>query len=203
MRIKKNKRGSKMKTVTKEYQVYEFSELSDEVKEKVIRKWYENEDYSFLPEDLQNALENHPDNIFSKGFELSYSLGSSQGDGLCIKGKIDLKKYLEIEYPALSTEEKEALTDQYLVYSTGNKGRYTYASTQDIDYDYNDPDGIRSELFEDKIIANMRNHYLFLCKEIEKDGYNMLEYRMSNEEFSDLCEENWYNFLENGKMVNY
>lgn len=184
-----------------EINVYKFSELEKSVQEYVIEKYYENEDYPFLSSDLEESLKLNENNIFEDGFEINYSLGYSQGDGLCVIGDIDIKKIFNL----LTPELQETLKDKvYRLYSTGNTGRYAYCSADQIGYelDLTDEDDYDKmhELLAKEVLPIVQNIYVVLCKELEKHGYSILEYRMSTEEFSEYSDMNDYEYYETGRM---
>lgn len=191
-----------------EVKIYKFEELVKDVQEKVIEKWYEKEDYPFLYGELKEQLKCNEENIFENDFDLIYSLSYCQGDGLSIEGVINFEKALKLLFPKMKKKEKQFYLDNINVYSSGNNGPYCYCSKYDIktgDFYY------RGELseklfdkkiayFEDEILPAIQKHYLKLCKNLEKTGYSIIEYRMDVEEFTDFCEFNKYEFYENSKM---
>ncbi len=194
-----------MRIITKEYKVYKFEELTEEIKEKVIEKWYENEDYPCLTDTLEQDLENHFDEkgIFSDT-TLNYSLSHCQGDGLNFSGDIDLKKFLDCIYSIKLPEWKKRGLCEYVykVYSTGNDGRYCFANKNDIDFTYNYSDKkykYLDKLFY-KVYHEIQNYYMTICEGLKKAGYDEIKYRMNNAEFKDHCESNNYEFLENGEI---
>lgn len=162
-----------MKTQT--INVYEFAELSAEAKENALNKWYENEDYPFLQDDLTESLkalltEKECDH---ENIELLYSLSCSQGDGLCFTGTIS------------KNGNSLILTHNY---------RYYFAKS--VNMLFEDKDG--NEIEECKELTDI---YFSVCSEIEKEGYSILEYRMTNLEFTEHCEANNYEFDESGNMI--
>jgi hypothetical protein len=160
---------------TRTINVYEFSELSEEAKEKAISKWYENEDYPFLEEDLTESLTSLLEQKGCKFEDICvlYSLSYSQGDGLCFTGSI-------------SKDGKELkLTHNY---------RYYFAKS--VEMAFFDKDG--EDVDENKELQDI---YFAVCNEIEKEGYSILEYRMNNTEFSEHCKMNNYEFDEDGNMI--
>lgn len=191
-----------MKVITKEYKVYEFNELKEDVKQKVIDKWYENEDYLFLTNDIKEE-KNQIDKYFTD-VTLIYSLSYSQGDGLSFKGEFNLLQWLK-DKTNLKTSVINALNEYiYTVNSKGSKGHYCYASKWDIQYDYNsDIDYPHIEKIWVKIFCDIQDYYIDICKKLEEFGYSILDYRMNFKEFNEMCQSNEYNFLEDGKMVNY
>ncbi len=72
-----------METITREYKVFNFEELSEEAKEKVIENHYIYEHeygYNFLEMDIKEELK-QLDQCFL-GASIAYSLSYCQGDGL-------------------------------------------------------------------------------------------------------------------------
>ena len=106
----------------------------------------------------------------------------------------------------LSDSDISDLIEKVKVFSNGNQGHYTYASTNDIDYEIysDDPDLADSAeiiyTFRDEILPEIQNHYMKLCKSLEKYGYSILDYRMNFEEFAEHCQANNYYFKENGQL---
>lgn len=164
-----------MKTI--EINLYSFSELSEEAKQKAIDKWYESEDYPFLETDLTESLKSllEENKVQFNDINILYSLGYSQGDGLCFTGELikDGKKLI-----------------------LKHSGRYYYAESVDMEF-YDIETGEEIEEAEE-----LKDIYFDVCEKIEKEGYSMLEYRMDFNEFDELCEANEYTFLEDGTMRN-
>lgn len=192
-----------MVIITKHYQVFKFNELSKKAKEFAIEKWYENEDYPFLTEDIKEELD-YKDSYFSD-IKLQYSLSCCQGDGLSFSGEFDLKKWLNDKHK-ISEWKKNIICDYYdNITSSGNNGHYCYASKNDIDYrGYPNlkNECKRIEKLISEILNKVEDYYINLCKELEKYGYSVIEYRMDFDEFDDHCESNEYNFFEGGRMAN-
>ena len=169
-----------MKIVNVKYQVYQFKELSKEVKEKVKATWYENEDYYMLSDDLKESCKMFLDENkikYNDDLNLGYSLSYSQGDGLNFTGNFEWKKYL---------------------IKITHSWRYSFASSSDIVI--MDEEG--EEINDEKIEKQFKDLYLDICKKLENEGYGVIEYRMDDKEFQELCNSNEYNFLKDGKMVN-
>ena len=170
-----------MKKVTQVIDVYQFSELSETAKQKTINSWYENEDYYFLSDDLFELLK---DTLQTKKIEYSelkhyFSLSYNQGDGYYFVGTFYWKN-LRIEI-------------------THRSNHYYHSKTVCFDF-YSQKDGTCKD--DTKNAENFKQLYFDICQSQEKNGYSIIEYRMNNDEFSDLCEINYYNFDVNGKMIN-
>jgi len=77
-----------MEVVTREYKVYNFSELSEDAKEKA-KQWYLDDD--FRPQEFENIYTEDLHYLFNNSdLKMQFSLSYCQGDGLNIYGKLDL-----------------------------------------------------------------------------------------------------------------
>lgn len=192
-----------MRTI--EVKINKFEELEKSVQEYVIEKWYENEDYPFLNENLIEDLLSNDDNIFKEGFTLNYSLSCCQGDGLCIKGDIDIDKVMSKVNKDLQEKFKDKI---YRIYSTGNDGHYSYAHKNQIEFELDVPfdsiteidDSDYYKLFESEILPTIQDIYMDLCRQLEKIGYDIIEYRMDIDEFTEHANANDYEYYETGRM---
>lgn len=197
-----------MKIVTKHYKVYEFKELSNEAKDKVIDDWYEAETYPLLEEDILNEMNWIDEYKIFEDAKLCYSLSYSQGDGLSFESTINLQNFLNNIYSKKLTQYKKNAMCEY-IYSVGsnqNTGHYCYAHKNDIDFEgncenYNKNMPHIERLWHD-VVEEITEYYLDMCKKLETCGYSIIDYRMDNKEFIEFCESNEYNFDENGVMVN-
>lgn len=196
-----------MKTIS--INLYSFNELSEEAKQKAIDKWYEYEDFPGFYNDLTESLKSKYPEFLNP--VLSYSLSYCQGDGLSFKAdKYTKLKELFIEVLGPGKEKTAALlANNCTQILKGNTGRYCYASRSDIDlYLENYTSSINCtntnniDTVIEKVRIKLEDIYLSACKDIEKEGYSIIEYRMNFEEFNELCEANEYTFEESGKMNN-
>jgi hypothetical protein len=185
---------------TRQYTVYKFDELKPEAKQKAIDLWYEWEEYYFLSDDLtEEVMQLDTLGIFSD-IKLAYSLSNCPGDGLSFSANIDLAKWLAQDED-LTKDEKQAIVESvYKIHSTGNKGRYCYATENQIEWEGqgNETEALCAKM--DTICLEIGKYYLKICKDAEDTGYDTLSYRMDGEEFSEFCESNGYMFKENGTL---
>ena len=162
-----------MRTI--ETTIYKFDELSIEAKETAKRKWYDAEEYDNLSEDLTESAKCLLEmaGIEHTGLKLYYSLSYSQGDGLCMIGNL------------VKGGNSLKLT---------HSSRYYYAKSVSMEF----IDETGEEVDE---IEELKSVYFKICAKLEKEGYGILEYRMTDAEFSELCESNNYEFTEDGKLI--
>ncbi|MFA5300811.1 MAG: hypothetical protein WC389_21685 [Lutibacter sp.] len=181
--------------------VYDFSELSKEAKEKAIEQWYEHEEYPFFKDDIDMYVSEKDDYFYDR--KLQYSLSCCQGDGLSFSAKFSLYKWLN-ERTNLKESVKRTLCELATICSKGNTGHYCFASRGDIELDFdNNYERPNIESLAEKLRDEIADYYISLCMDAEKYGYDILEYRMDELEFDDLCNDMGYTFLQDGTMKNY
>lgn len=166
-----------MKTITKEYKIYSFEELSQEAKDKAREDFNRDEELPFLQDDLREYIH---EELTDKGYthgEITplYDLSHSQGSGLMFEGEVTDKK-----------------GNRYIIKHAGHY--YHERSTEIAGYDKNDNE-IETEDFENTV-------YIPICQKIRDRGYEEIEYNQSEECFAETCEVNEYTFLEDGTMFN-
>lgn len=192
---------------TQTINIYSFDELSEEAQEKAIEyfrncKQQDGDLLMFFSDDVVEQLK-------EKGWndvKLRYSLSCCQGDGLCFSGNLDLKWFLENEYShKLPKYKVNALCEYiYSVHSKGNTGRYCYASENQIEYDENYQNGEHWERIDklwQNVLSEIKTSYMTLCRKFEKQGYNEIDYQLSDECIKEDIQANKYKFLENGKRA--
>jgi hypothetical protein len=168
--------------------VFKFDELPEAIQEKVLNRFRENNDNPFLEDSLydllynkliENGIEYIPTVDNKGGVKLLYSLSYSQGDGCCFTGTF---KYL-------NKVDEEAIT----VYIK-HRGNYTHSNS--VEFSFEDSDG--NELMD---VESFKDLYLEICKEIEKAGYEEIEYNNSDECIKETIAANDYEFYDDGTIV--
>lgn len=207
-----------MEIITKEYKVYDFSELSEDAKEKA-KQWYLDDD--FRPSEFTEIYEHDLQNIFPDSeLKLQYSLNYCQGDGLNIYGNLDVNNILNLPASGFCGNEfddligyftdKEVRTISQYSDECGTEiglpmnNRYNYCCVDRIDL---------AEEWENKLLlASYKNinkellqkleKYVItiikrLCADYEKYGYEFF-YEIEDETMEELCDINEWKFLEDG-----
>lgn len=193
-----------METITKQFEVYKFGELSDEVKQTIIDDYYKNIEYPFLSEDISYHLADTLDykGVFSN-FDLAYSLNYCQGDGLSFSADFDFEKFLsDYDFQGF---KKRALFNYFKVSVTKNSGHYCYAHKDCVDFTENYYCGCVTELENlcnlfNSVLDDIQAYYIEVCKEAENYGYSLIEYRMSFEEYEDFSDSIDFLYLANGSL---
>jgi hypothetical protein len=154
-----------------------------------------------LEEDFDYQLkENHR---YFKNPKFHWSLGYCQGDGLSFSCDIDVSEFLKAYYPNMKISIYDAICNIiYTFQSHGNCGRYYFASKNDIDFEleYYDKEykGIENLCYE--ILEHVRQVYMTVCKEFEKQGYSAYEYLYSEEYARETSTANEMQFLKDGTI---
>lgn len=186
-----------MKTIQKEYTLYTFDELSQEAKDKARQKHNENNDYYFLEDCMNERLHellqenfikdmNDTSKAGTKPTQVQYSLSYCQGDGAMFTGDFILKDYIN----------KNKDGGNYIAHIK-HSGRYYHSNSKTIDIRDEEDNEAPKEIYDAFEVT-----YQKICKELERYGYNFIEYEDSEESFRENCEANEYTFLSDGTMMN-
>ena len=134
-----------MRIVSKEYKLYTFDELRDDIKEKLIERerQYQLETYCDL--DLRDDMGLKASDLINDSFGITsdylntyYDLSYSQGSGAMIEFDINIVD-LNNKYKIFSDEEIRFITDKNIVNDIKirhNDNYYYHEYTFKIDYDY-------------------------------------------------------------------
>ena len=163
-----------MEIITREYKIYDFSELSEDAKEKA-KQWYLDDD--FRPSEFTEIYEQDLQNTFPDSeLKLQYSLNYCQGDGLNIYGKLDVNNVLSLPASGFCGNE----FDNLIGYFTDKEVRTIRR--------YSDECGT-------EIILPMNNHYNYCCVDrinLAEDWENNLwwgDYKNINKEVLEKFEK--------------
>lgn len=208
-----------MRTVTMEYKVYKYNELSDGAKQEV-KKWFLDRQEPFIFTDM---CKEDLYNLFGENdLEVEYSLNSCQGDGFNIYGKIRAEQIfgcLEKHNGGEQLEKFEnVLTDKEkrtILHYAKECGKIELPSNNHYSYCMADYIDIKDEWscdlefncgyknINDKVLEKfetlVKEIFSELCKGYEQIGYEYF-YEISDEDLEEECEANEYEFYEDGKI---
>jgi hypothetical protein len=196
-----------MRTVTKEYKVYQFNELSEKAKEKA-RDWYRNG----LEFDDEGVIEDCTEIGKLLGINISriyYTGFSSQGDGACfdatysyepnaiknIEGYSPIEKLLKF---ANNLEQIQKPHQGKLSANIDQVGHYYHSGCTIIDANHENEElgyscyGNEAEELKE-VLKDFMN---WIYEQLEK----AYEYQNSNETIEENIISNEYEFLENGSV---
>ena len=208
-----------MEIITREYKVYNFSELSEEAKDKV-KQWYLDDD--FRPCEFENIYTEDLKYLFNNSdLKLQFSLSYCQGDGLNIYGKLDLMDVFTAirdtehsgdlfeQYKDLFSEHEQKTIEAYMevcgreVELPYNR-HYCYCIDDRVDFaddwieslEYYRYKNIQIDTIRkmEKLVGRMFEN---LSGTYEKYGYDYF-YNADDEVVNEECEANGWRFLEDG-----
>ena len=208
-----------MEIITREYKVYNFSELSEEAKDKV-KQWYLDDD--FRPCEFENIYTEDLKYLFNNSdLKLQFSLSYCQGDGLNIYGKLDLTDVFTAirdtehsgdlfeQYKDLFSEHEQKTIEAYMevcgreVELPYNR-HYCYCIDDRVDFaddwieslEYCRYKNIQIDTIRkmEKLVGRMFEN---LSATYEKYGYDYF-YNADDEVVNETCEANGWRFLEDG-----
>lgn len=215
-----------MRKVTITYNLYTYDELSDDAKENA-KQWYLQNCRKpfFFTEDVEQDLEN----LFGENnFDVQYQLSYCQGDGLNIFGSVAVSNVIKFVkehqlnersfdslYNILTDEEMDTI----LLYSKETDGIALHQNIHDcycmaeyieftdeweeqlewaIENDRVDYKSINTELIE-KFEQLVKDIFHELCNMYADWGYQYF-YEVSDEEMTEVCKANNFEFLEDGTI---
>ena len=192
-----------MKTLVRTIIGYSFDEL-DEIARKVAKSnvvLKEREPMFFSEDLIETLIEDFGLHHLKTYFSLSYS----QGDGLCLYGKIyfeelfDNMKFKKIAFKGIHHKQIQSIYDELQGIDFEHRGRYFHEKSVYIEsQEYNPTD--KQMAIIDKVVENVKAWYFSFCKEWEKRGYEYF-YEISDDEMEMICSEYDYLFTENGELI--
>lgn len=186
--------------------VYQFSELNDNAKQLAIENFRNNQELhlDFFQSDCVEQIE---EKGFYGNIQLQYSLSYSQGDGLSFSCGHFQESFLLPIFEEILGKGKEQTAKIIMANSSfenvENKGRYCYASKNDISYEFDNggyKDYVQVHSVVSKVEEKLKDIYINLCKVLERNGYSVIEYQNSDEAIIENFEANGYEFLASGKI---
>ena len=208
-----------MEIITREYKVYNFSELSEDAKEKV-KQWYLDD--VFRPCEFQNIYTEDLRYIFNiSDLKLQFSLSHCQGDGLNIYGKLDL---MDVFTAIRDTEHSGDLFEQYKDLFSEHEQKtieaYMEVCGREVELPYNrhycycidDRVDFADDWIESLEYCRYKNIQIDTIRKMEKLVGRMFEnlsgtyekygydyfYNADDEVVNETCEANGWRFLEDG-----
>ena len=189
-----------MKTI--EIELYKFTELSENAKSAAIENERKHEiEFDWFSDFCHDQIS---ENGFKGNIKLQYSLSCSQGDGLSFS--CDYFDNLNALFIEILGTQKQKTIDTILnnisFKCDGNNGRYCYASKNDISLEFDDYKGNNYLIHEivSNVESKLKDLYIDLCNQLEKQGYDDIEYQYSDKYIAETLNENDYYFTIDGKI---
>ena len=196
---------------TIEVQTFSFDELSSEAKSYAIEKERNSKsEYGdmlyFLNDDIKEQAHERNFDIPKDG--IVYSLSYCQGDGLSFSSDpVNKDKFIKDALPDNTKQSiLDLLNDRLTIETTHNKGHYCFAAKSQVLVEFDD-NGKGNLHNLNELVATIENHvqneYMDLCRAFEKQGYDEIEYELSDECIIETIKANEFQFLSNGRMPNF
>lgn len=198
------------KTVTREFTVYSFSELSEEAKEKARANYLE---WNRCSEDFAEMMESDLGVLFpNSDLKVSFSVCYCQDDHMNIYGKfslMDTLNFLSVDFTEKEIRFLKWAVSEYpqTVKLNGNNyyfSRYGIARdsdlTSDLEYDleYDNIRDIRYNTLE-KMEKAMTEIFEKICREYFEYAEKYF-YEVGDSNIEEWAEDNDYYFTENGEI---
>lgn len=191
-----------MKTITKQIELYEFAELTENAKEKARYNYTYAYD-EFILQDIIDAFQADMDYLKIGDFELQYNVGCTQGSGANIYGILYLHEASKIL--ELSDYEKNVILDMiekndvYQINLPCNQ-RYTYSLSDKITIrDLFDYENEEEKNVIERLETLIQDYFSNLCQQ-----WYDIAYRAHNEPDDETItaasEANNFYFLSDGKI---
>ena len=195
-----------MKTITKTIELYRYSELSDDARERV-KQWYlDGQNAGVFADDCKDWLQYEYGLI---DMTVQFSLSYCQGDGLNVYGDVAFWELEKIFKNSEFTEKELKRLEFYYkqVYDAIHipaNPRYSYDYSNRIDFASNwiaelENDGIRD--IDKRLISRFESYlkqvFHNINAELEQRGYDFF-YEISESDLSDICDANDYYFTADG-----
>lgn len=199
-----------MRTIKKEFKVYNFNELEKDIQEKLLQDYIESAYESYCNANLyDDVLDNASDILqtYFKNAELNdvcYDLSYSQGNGVVIEFNIDLEDINNI-YHILSKRAMQKINEiGYTNIKVKQQGYYYHEHSYNLDYqDYtyyiDDFENEQKQL--DNLMEQFEKDIVNMNKDITKKGFELIENREYFEEQARTT-LNELEFLEDGGVFN-
>lgn len=198
--------------ITKEIKLYKFSELPEDIQDKVLeRMWDINVDY-----DEWTDVDYYEEQLQELGFEDSkvhYTGFSSQGDGACFECRnVDIITWLEKsgkekDFPLTYSELKFGDNDLEIYGNFYHSGHYYHQNCMYLNLDFNcyyDEESLLYKHLEEEF-NKLESVLLNFARDKAQDIYSSLEkefdYLTSREQIIETIEANDYLFDEDGRIM--
>ena len=180
-------------------QLYDINELSEQAQEKAIDKLRELDYFGVESHDLTDQFKERLEE-YGLPTDVEWSLGYSQGDGVAFYGDVDVPKLLKTigeydKYAYLIRRYEPSVT------LTRNSWGYHYShfNTMDVDGESREVAPREAEKWKE-LTALIELRVRSVSKELEKMGYDEIEYRQEKEQIIEMAEANEMEFREDGRL---
>lgn len=187
----------------REQKIYGYSELTGTAKEHA-RAWIIEGMWDFMQDELRDRFK---EMLAEKGFpnaEVEFSLGHVQGDGVTFSmkrggywGGFELGTWLEAQ--GRMGEFKRLYQEGGLNITVQNDRRGFNPPRVSVEPTYSTEEYPGDEQLIARLEKAIQESIDDVCREMTKEGYEIIDFRESDEEVADHAEANEYEFDEKGR----
>lgn len=194
-----------MQTITRQYQVYKFDELPDQIKQKALDKyrdwnvnsWNENGWAEYILEQQEAGLS-------SMGFDnakIYFSGFSSQGDGACFEASVNITQY--IKNRRLGNKFRALLNqEECFSYSITHSGHYYHEHSMKVEQGFWGEPTEKAQTQAELLLELIEIEIVEIAKRIYKKLEEEYDYLTSDEAITESFLENGYDFTIDGEIFN-
>ena len=183
---------------TRQQTIFQYAELSGKAKDRA-RDWIIEGTWDFLGDELRDRFEEMLSEAGFPGAEVGYALSYAQGDGVTFNIKhLDLRTWLKAQSSRVEDEFKSLEREDHLNISAQTPHRYFTPPQVLVEPTYRMEASVDEKLILalEKAIQESANK---VCREMTQVGYEIIEFRHSDEEIAEHAEANDYEFDEKGR----
>jgi hypothetical protein len=183
---------------TRQQTIFRYSELSGKAKDRA-RDWIIEGMWDFLGDELRDRFEEELDEAGFPGAKVKFSLSSSQGDGVTFDvPHLDLRAWLKAQSSRVEDEFKSLEREGGLNIFVQTSHRYFNPPKVLVEPTYRMESSVDEKLIValEKAIQESANK---VCREMTQTGYEIIDFRQSDEEIAEHAEANDYEFDESGR----
>lgn len=186
---------------TKIINLYTFSELPENIKEKLIKDEYEGT-IDMLNDVVSDDFREQVNEFFGSDLKVYYSLNYSQGDGVAFEGKVDLELFLKNYKEKFNRSELRLLNKckDSITIKVSHHGRYYHEKSFDVALEINQYSYSRDYKYVDDLKTDIEDTILGILQDfslkLKGEGYRQFD---SGDEYSrEKLEEEDYLYTITG-----
>jgi len=182
--------------------VYTYDELNEEAKTKARDSWRDTmggEDPDLndrISEDFRECLKE----LGLPEDDVRWSLSWRQGDGVAFSGTVDLEKYAIVH-----KLRGWGPVEEFFNVTIANRGRYFHHRSMEVEleeFDNNEHlQAFWTTRFGEELVQHIKDKIQEVSKELEKSGYDQIEYHDSTENIEEEIKSNEWTFMEDGFRI--
>lgn len=189
---------------------YQFNELSKKAKEKALDKLRDLGNEFFDTDHITEMFANHLSEQNYPNDDIRWSLSCCQGDGVAFYGKLSTEQLVAAVKRCFQKESPVDFTNVFIkliedqtisVEITSRSRHYHHYNSMDVEIEYNDEVSEGMSALGSKLVAFIEDDIQTISKEMEKLGYQEIDYMQSEAVLSEEAIESEREFNEDGTLA--